>query len=466
MAACVRRACARLWTTRPAAQPTLEDPLKRHLRSIVLLPALTLALVVLPALLLSWGGAPQVALGQTVPPPPTATTEPTEPPPPEASATPLPTPPTPVSPPPTVRPTAGPTLRPTRPPAAAPTAAPAPHATPRPGADGRVRVLGSVMVRAIGDRRSATVYGYTEAGLLFRSDDNGIYFETVSESPAVLDFLFSPANPSLLFSSLPLVCSKEEGEAAPLQVSEDSGLTWQTVEGAPALEPLWADAEDELRALAAGCDGLYATSDGGASWELLTAAGDPLWQTARAVEIEQANGYLYALLRPASQGAVTAGAAIAAAATAAIADADAIAVSDDEGATWMVISPIGLQPPFAASALAVDPATPGRLWATGPQGVWVTEDQGQFWGLSAGGLDAALGDELESGLHDIVFHPRELLYVASSAGFYNKRTTDLTWRKLGSETVNLRIESLLLAEDAPRRLWLNTEVGVYRFLIR
>lgn len=440
--------------------------MKRFLRVSILplaLPLALLLLVALPALLLSWGGAPHVALGQTVPPPPSATPLPTEPPPPVATSTPQPTRP-PATPLPTQPPVSPlPTARPTRRPQVQPTA-PAAPATPRPGADGRVRVLGSVMVRAIGDRRSATVYGYTEEGILFRSDDNGIYWETITEGPVVTDFLFSPANPSLLMSSLPLVCGTPESAdaesadaasaAAPLQLSSNSGLTWLTVTDAPALEPLWADAADEARALAAGCDGLYLTEDAGLTWSLLAGgADDPLWSSARAVEIEDADGLLYVLLRaPAATG-------LAAAAAPA---ADQIAVSSDGGATWTVISPHGLEPPFAATALAVDPATPGRLWAVGPRGVWVTEDQGQFWGLSASGLNAAQAD----GLHDIVFHPRELLYVASSAGFFNKRTADLTWRKLGSETVALRIDSLLLAEETPRRLWLNTEIGVYRFLIR
>lgn len=402
--------------------------MKRPLRLILLL-VVALMLVVVPALLISWAGAPRSALGQTVPAPPTGTAIPTDEPPPAAT------------------PAATPTLRPTGVPPQSPLPTPraTPRTTPRPGADGRVRIGGVVLARAIGDRRSNVVYGITERGRLYRSDDNGIYWESVTDAPQVTDFIISPANPSLLYSSLPLVCESGTRAAGPILISDDGGLTWSEVQ--VALEPLWAAGDDAERALAAGCEGIYESRDGGATWApLATADDDPLWETARAVEIEDAGDLLYALLQ--QEGG-----------------ASLVAVSNDGGARWTVISPAELDEPFAAAAIAVDPATVGRLWAASPQGIWVTEDMGQFWGLSANGLAPAL-ESPAGGLHDLAFHPRELLFVASDAGFYSKRTGDLPWRKLGSETVNLRIESLLLTESAPRRLWLNTEIGVYRFLIR
>ncbi|MGL4649033.1 MAG: hypothetical protein ACRC1H_06480, partial [Caldilineaceae bacterium] len=397
--------------------------IRQRVRSFLLLPLFALLLVVIPALLLSWMGTPSAALGQTVPLPPTGTPLPTLKPP-VATPTRRPTTVPPQSPLPT--PTARPTLRPTATP---------PKATPRPGADGRVRVEGVVLARAIGDRRTGTVYGISERGVLYRSDDNGIYWDRVTTAPEVTDFILSPVNPSILYSSLPLVCETDPGDPGSISVSVDSGDSWMPIEVSPALEPIWADGEDDERVIAAACNGLYESEDGGVTWlPLATTEDDLLWSQARAVEIEDAGDLLYALLQLQDGGSL-------------------VAVSNDGGVTWAVISPALADDPFVATALAVDPASTGHIWAAGPQGVWITEDLGQFWGLSASGLAGALPPSAK-GLHDVVYHPRDLLFVATDAGFYSKRTTDLPWRKLGSETVGLRIDSLLLTESAPRRLWL------------
>jgi hypothetical protein len=393
----------------------------------VLLPVAALLLIALPALLLSWAGEAHVALGETVPPP--ATETPATEVPPQATPTPRAT----------QMPTLVPTLRPT---SAPQSPLPTPRATPSAPDDSRVRVAGVVLQRVIGDRRSSTVYGLTTAGALFRSNNNGFDWRRTAPSPEVIDFILSPDSPSTLYSSAPLVCA--EGQTAPVvKRSDDGGASWITLEGAPELEPLWVDGATSDRVLAAGCDGLYASDDGGVTWQpLSTAAQSRIWRAARAVEIEEADGVLYALLRS-EQGA------------------GFVAVSSDGGGAWLVVSPLTLEEPFAAGAIALDPASMGRMWAAGAQGVWVTEDQGQFWGLSAAGLEDALPR-----LNDIVYHPRDLLFVASDAGFYGKAADERAWEKLGVETTDLRIESLLLTESAPRRLWLNTEIGVYRFLVR
>jgi photosystem II stability/assembly factor-like uncharacterized protein len=418
--------------------------MQRHLRSLLLFPMIAVLLVAAPALLLSWFATPGAALGQTVPPP--VTVEPPVEPPPATATSPAPRP--------TERPTVDPTviaptiIAPTQPPVQPlPTATlrPAAQPTARPGADGRVRIGGVVVQRVTGDRRSATAYGLTQQGALYRSDDNGLYWDLVTADPELSDFLFSPADPSILYSSLPIVCGSDP-VGSPVAISDNGGVSWRVVETPAPLEPLWASSDDDLVAIASACDGLYRTNDAGASWQQLTPAGDPLWLQSRAVQIEEVEGDLYALL----QSEV---------------GASFVALSSDDGASWSVISPVGMEQPFRATALAVDPSQPGRLWAAGEQGVWVTEDQGQFWGLSAGGLEDVIGRE-GAAIHDVAWHPRDLLFVATEGGFYSKPATERTWERLGVETVGLRIESLLLTESSPRRLWLNSEIGVYRYLIR
>jgi len=410
--------------------------MQKALKSVVVLPVVSLLLIALPVLLLSWAGSAQPALGQTVPPPTTL----------PPTVVPLPTEEIPEATPTFVPPSSPlPTPVPPVPPLSALPPAPRPGYGER--IDSRVRADGHVLMKVIGDRRTPIVYGIAENGSLYYSNSNGIDWSLVTKAPEVTDFLLSPARPSLLYSSLPLVCNNavaDDAAQTPLFISTDRGESWYQVTDAPPVEPLWADADDANRVLAQGCDGLYESVDGGINWLPLSTAGDDsLWSVGRVVEIEDAGDLLYALLATDTTG-------------------DLVVMSEDDGATWSIISPTDLESPFAASALAVDPDTVGRLWAAGEQGVWVTEDQGQFWGLSASGLE----DVVAYGLHDIVYHPRELLYVATEAGFYGKFSTNVNWVKRGVDTVNLRIESLLLTEAAPRRLWLNTEYGVYRFMVR
>jgi photosystem II stability/assembly factor-like uncharacterized protein len=57
--------------------------------------------------------------------------------------------------------------------------------------------------------------------------------------------------------------------------------------------------------------------------------------------------------------------------------------SDDSGATW---TPLSRQVPFALNALAADPSTAGRLYATAAEGVFRSDDGGRTWAAKVGGL--------------------------------------------------------------------------------
>ena len=139
-----------------------------------------------------------------------------------------------------------------------------------------------------------------------------------------------------------------------------------------------------------------------------------------------------------------------------------ILYSADGGSTWSVISPDASDATLEITSITVDPDEDGRVWAADAQGVWSTEDLGQFWGLSSAGLASVLDD----GLNDVILHSTEKLFLATNAGFYSKTVAATRWTKLGRETVALEIFNFLFTDSLPSRLWLNTENGVYRYLVR
>ncbi len=396
--------------------------MKKAIRSYLFLPLAAILLVAIPALLFSMTGKTAAVLAQTIPSPTATGTIP-----PVITATPTTT--IPGSP----LPTPVPTRRPV-----SPLPAPAPVVT-----DGRIRVGGEVLEKVIGNRLSSTIYGFTFSGKLYRTLNNGRTWARVTLTPDVDEFLMSPDDSDVLYSNYALNCRSTL--AAPLYRSDDGGLTWEDLEPAQSLLPLLADPYDFDTLYAAGCDGIYMSDDGGQTWVALsTSADEPLWDTYVGLEMEASEGNAFYVRADSATGE------------------SVILYSEDGGATWTLISPEATSDPLSMRSISVDPYMNGYLWAAESQGVWSTEDLGQFWGLSSAGL----GNVLPDGLNDIVIHSTDRLFLATDAGFYSKGVSATRWTKLGRETVNLEILNFLFTDSLPSRLWLNTENGVYRYLVR
>jgi photosystem II stability/assembly factor-like uncharacterized protein len=311
-----------------------------------------------------------------------------------------------------------------------------------------VRANGWILEKVIGNRLSDTIYGVAVAPRLYRSNDNGRTWAFVKRNPAITDFLMSPASPNVLYSTFPIEC---EGNAeVPLYRSDNSGVNWQELAPGFNVLPLIADPQDSDVVIGASCDGLYRSEDGGWTWSMLsTSASDDFWANYAPVEIEAAyyvDGdtalltHLYALVRG-EEGSI-------------------VLYSGDGGATWSEITPLG--DPLQFYALAVDPYILGRLWLTEENGVWTTEDQGQFWGFSRSGLE----DGIENGLSDIVQHPNDLLFVGSGMGLYSKPVSEPVWALAGNRTLQRQeIATLLLTDSADWQVWINAANGVYRYFL-
>jgi photosystem II stability/assembly factor-like uncharacterized protein len=386
--------------------------MNRSIRSLLLWPISIVALIATIALLLSLGN-PQILQGQTAVP--TSTVPPT--------VSPLPTP---------VQPPAPPTPR------------------PIPISDSRVRANGWILQEVVGNRLSSTIYGVAIAPRLYRSDDDGRTWSLLLRNPPITDFLMSPASPATLYSTLPIDCADDLGPTS-LYRSDNGGVTWTPLNQGFDLLPLLADPTDEDVVIAAGCDGLYRTEDGGWSWSpLSTAPENPVWEQYSARQIAPvyfgageiaALKYLYALVA-AEQGE------------------SRLLFSGDSGATWTEITPPDVEVAF--NALTVDLWEVGRVWLSEEGGVWSTEDQGQYWGLSRRGLD----DAIDRGLSDILLTPSERLYLGSGLGLYSKEVANPLWEKVGNRTIQRQdVQSLLYTESGETQIWINAANGVYKLAI-
>jgi len=380
--------------------------------------------------------------------------------------TPEPAAPTPVS---VDTPTEAPAISPTGTPAGTPAAGNASTSVASTSILTTTVAGGNRLQRVIGDRLSSTLYGIGADDSLFRSEDDGMNWELITTSSDIVDFTMSPADTLVLYSGLGLLCGAadlgpEATAAEPFYRSGDGGVSWERIAPADNLVPLLADPQDVDRLLAADCELPYLSANGGDSWQSkLDRSSVALWDKYRVDEIavaslvgsasvESANwNYLYA------SGIDEDGFSV-------------VAYSGDTGETWERITPRISPQPRGISSLAVDPTTAGRLWFADRNGVWYTDDFGASWQLTLLGLGDVLnaGDKLDvTGLADILYLPNDDIYLATIGGLYRGRPDSGIWTLVEDGEFGVQqIDSLLVTESQPDRLWVNAEDGVYVYPVK
>lgn len=413
-------------------------------RTFLLLPALVLALVLIPTVvmsaagstveaplvdaILSAGGFDQNAVAALQRPPGTV-------PPPSPLPSPLPPPP----PPPT----------PSRPLPSAP--APTPVVV-----SNKAMIYPHEIEKVIGDRLSPTIYAFTSNGSLYRSDDDGRIWFLIRAQLEVDDFLMSSADPNVLYSGKGADCSDPAASNEPFYQSLDGGYTWDEMPTAINLRPLLIDPANPYRLFAADCTMLYLSEDGGMSWvEKPDNSAAQLWTTYRVVDMASASlvgdpppakphwQQIYAIGVDASGVGV-------------------IAFSGDAGDTWADITDAN-QAPEEPGVVVAQLKQAGAVWMVAGNGVWSTTNFGINWSLSNRGLSALAraGD-----LNDLTYAFNGKLYLATARGLYEKPLTGKQWAKTSKTPFgNEKLVSLLLTESNPDTLWINTEdegVFVYR----
>jgi hypothetical protein len=435
----------------------------RLFRTFLFLPALLLALVILPVMALSNGFGPDgfswtayaaadpqsvESYGRTSPLP--SGTVP-HPPPPHRHPRPFPTvTPTFVY----VAPTPTPTLTPTL--------------TPTPTGTGAVSANGHPLKKVIGDRLSSVIYGYTTTGELYRSPDDGLSWNLVTSSPQVDDFIMNAANPNVLYSGRGTSCTADSKTTdsqttEPMYKSINGGLTWAVLPDSTNKRPLLSHQGDANSLFAADCKTPYVTTDGGQTWTARPdTSPEALWTTYHVVDMAAAS--LLGNPRPEKAnwdqifaGGISAG------------GSGVVVFTNDQGKTWVRLTPKVEPASWGMTAIAADPFIEGLIGFTEPKGAWITENYGVDWKFSTDGLQDVLnaGADGSFGLNDIAHHPNGKLYLATVRGLYSKPMADKQWAKASGTPYDLTaITNLLFTESNPGTLWLNTPSGVYTYSIK
>ncbi len=420
--------------------------MKTLFRTFVVLPALVLALVALPSVVMAAGGpsltatmaavfgAPQYDLQQTIPP------------------SPLPTPtPHGTVPPPTPRPRPQPQPQPVSP-------------TPAPSKAATGAMLGSYKItKVIGDRLSSTLYVYTDNNWLYRSDLDGRSWYLVVTDPFVGDFLMSASDPNVLYSGEGPNCTSAALTISPMYKSVDGGETWDELPTGLDLKPLLIDQSNPDNVFASDCTTLYLSTDGGQTWSPKpAAAADNLWQTYAPVDMS--SGSLVGNPRPAAPHwdqlfAVGND----------LQNVGVVAFSGDMGDTWANITDPS-QAPVGVTTVLASLYEGGQLWIVDSKGVWSTADYGVNWTFSNNGLQY-LG-KTNVAMNDLAYGSNGSLYLATGAGLYIQSKVGGVWEKPDDATFNTQnMLSLLITETNPRRLWINAEDKdgdpiVYTYIVR
>ena len=417
--------------------------MNRLLRTFLFFPALILALVIVPVMVLSgsfsWtayaADVAQTAFrsplpGSTVPWP--TPRPPRHHPHPYPTATPYYAPPT-------------PTLTPTATPVAATDA---------------IFASGHRLQKVIGDRLSNVIYGYTTDGWLYRSADDGASWNLVTSSPQVDDFIMNAANPNVLYSGKGVACDQASSTPEPMYKSVNGGLTWVALPDSDNKRPLLSNQGDPDSLFAADCKAPFVTTDGGQTW---TARPDTsaaaLWDGYHVVDMTAAS--LLGDPRPSTPNwdQIFAGGLAAD-------GSGVVAFTNDQGKTWVRLTPNVEPASWGLTAIVADPFIEGLIGFAEPKGVWTTENYGVNWKFTTAGLqDVVNGDP--AGLNDLVHHPSNQFYLATVRGLYTKALAATNWDKVtGTAYDATAITNLLFTESNPGTLWLNTADGVYTYPVK
>lgn len=410
-------------------------------RTFLLLPALILALVLIPTVVMSAAGsAVQAPLADTL-----LSAGAFD----QNSVTAMGRPPGTVPPPPSPLP--GPLPRPVP-----PRPRPIPPAPTPVAASNKAMIYPHEIEKVIGDRLSPTIYAFTTNDSFYRSDDNGRIWFLIRSQLEVDDFVMSVADPNVLYSGKGADCADPAASNEPFFQSLDGGYTWEEMPTAINLRPLLIDPADPYRLFATDCTMLYLSEDGGMSWvEKPDNSAAQLWTTYRVVDMAAASlvgdptpaqphwQQLYAVGVDASGVGV-------------------IAFSGDEGETWANITDPN-QTPEALSVVVAQLKQAGAVWMIAGKGVWATADFGINWGLTNRGLSSLAS---AGNLNDLTYAFNGKLYLATARGLYEKDLAGKMWAKTSKTSFgNENLVSLLLTESNPETLWINTEdegVFIYR----
>lgn len=217
---------------------------------------------------------------------------------------------------------------------------------------GRSLVQGHVNVVLF--QGSARAYAGTLRDGVFRSDDGGATWQPAEEGPSDPEILALASAPGKIFAG-----TFSKTRPGGVFRSVDCGATWapsqRGLSTLPVQEVAVDPADPDILYAGAGTVGLFKSTDRGATWSVLDMDLPPDTRVEIfSLTIDPARpSTLYALSRINGP----------------------LLRSDDGGETWQLFTDASL----IFHGLAIDPDTPGALWAAGWGGLYHSEDQGATW---------------------------------------------------------------------------------------
>ena len=306
---------------------------------------------------------------------------------------------------------------------------------------GQLIVNGHAATRLLGDYRTPDRYATSAAGLHRRVGASD--WALVAGAPPRPRFVFSPANSNLLWAGLRPACLMG-GPDEPMVKSMDGGLTWAELPAGLSLQPVVAHPTDPNRVYAYGCNGVYLTSDGGATWQLQAADLWLVYTVSDIAPVDPAWDIIFA-------GGVSEG------------GGGIVARSLDRGATWQQVTPLYADI-WWVTDVWVDPTDPQRIYFLEPNGVWRSSDGGASWQRFTAGLEDVLYQDGRAvyGLFELAsrLDDPSRLYLGTAAGLYESLNHGESWRKLaGYAWDQQRVDGLLV--EGASGLWLHSPEGVF-----
>jgi photosystem II stability/assembly factor-like uncharacterized protein len=222
------------------------------------------------------------------------------------------------------------------------------------------------VLAGIGEPRTGQMKEGQRAGL-YCSRDGADSWQFVSEpeelaQARVYSILFDPSSPDLVLAAT----------TGGVFRSEDNGETWApSSQGLPTLRTLELAADGGQAGVCyvtfadeqSKTGGVALSDDGGRSWRVLTSASERDWQYWRIVADPRQPGVVYAALRSGS----------------------GIQKTTDGGQTWSRVTryenvkSAWFGRGLVATALAIDPTAPHRLYYANDMEIYATEDSGATW---------------------------------------------------------------------------------------
>lgn len=258
---------------------------------------------------------------------------------------------------------------------------------------------GQVTALAVAPSEPDTVYAGAYRSGLYKSPDGGSHWSLLGHgigAEAIGALAVDPTDPGTVYAA---------GESGAVFKTVDGGGNWARVwAGAPPPTGLFVptfslviDPRRPRTVFAGTRDGLYRSTDGGATWAL---RGRKLLGSFRSLAYDGAGGWLYAGV-----------------------DGQGVFRSADQGSTWTPAS-AGLPPNRFYAALALDPDRPKTVLVTTPVGLYRSLDRGGHWQIAAG---TPQRDTLA-----VAFQRHGRVYAAFNGGVFHSADSGATWQRSGA----------------------------------